>query len=791
VSQTEARRRTGLWVWCGLAVALAVVLCFVPLFDLLGYELALAVTPLCAAAALQLGLREVAHHRARLPFSAREAADLRPFRAMFGLVIAALIRAAPVLLLPLVISIANMLRVRNCNPAIGLVWYGVLPVASAVFAASLGVALGVVLPALTRPLASVGAALALLLAALGWCLWRLWAAPPIFVFDPLFGYFAGSIYDEHVAVPTALWWARGYHAALVAAALTGGALFLDGHALRTRVRAARRRHGLMLLALASFAAALAGYRCGPALGYRHDAATIAAALGGERRTEHFVLHYRPDGPYAAEIADVGTELELDHARLRAQLGIEPLTPVHAYLFGSALEKQALMGAGHTYIAKPWRGEIYVNHEPFPQLVLAHELAHVFGARAGDPILGVARHGLRLDVGLIEGLAEATSWRSGSLTADEVVRVLELLGRAPSLDAVMSPRFWSLPAQQAYAIAGSFCRFLLDERGAGPLLSLYRAGGDRAAYPHLYGADFATLEGRWRARIATVAIEPATLERERDRILRPSIFRRPCAHELARLLELARARAGLGDHEGARALYARVCADEPDDPGHLDEELIEASRADARAEARAVAARLLAHPKASAKQRAAAHAVLGDLFARQGAHAEAARQYALAEREPTDEGTARLYTVERTLAERIAQGEPGPLLAARVQALAALAHAGTNPAEDYLRLTRAASDAPADALLAYLAARQLSGRALWSESEALLARALAGALPDDRFVHEAERLRAEIAFRRRDFAGAAARFEALAGRGTPAFRADAQAWAERARFFAAHAPAEKP
>jgi hypothetical protein len=644
----------------------------------------------------------------------------------------------------------------------------------------------VLLPAATRPLASLGAALAVLLGALGWCLWRLWAAPPIFVFDPLFGYFAGSLYDEHVAVPIALWWARGYDAMLAAAVLAIAALFLDGHALRARVRASRGRLGLALVALAALAGALAGYRAGPRLGYRHDAATIAAALGAERRTEHFVLHYRADGPYAAEIDDVGTELELDHARLRAQLGIEPLAPVHAYLFGSALEKQALMGAGHTYIAKPWRGEIYVNHEPFPQTVLSHELAHVFGARAGDPILGVARHGLRLDVGLIEGLAEAVSWHSGSLTADETVRVLELLGRAPSLDAVMSPRFWSLPSQQAYAIAGSFCRFLLDQRGAQALLSLYRAGGDRAAYPALYGADFPTLEARWRERIAAVAIEPATLERERDRILRPSIFRRPCAHELARLLELARARAGLGDHEGARALYARVCADEPDDPGHLDEELIEASRADSRAEARAVAARLLAHRKASAKQRAAAHAVLGDLFARPGEHREAARQYALAEHEPTDEGSARLYTVERTLAELIADGAAGPLRTARVQALGALARAGTSPAQDYLDLTRAATEAPDDALLSYLAARQQSGRALWAESEALLARALAGALPDDRFVREAERLRAEIAFRRRDFASAATRFQALTGHGSAAARADAQAWAERARFFAAHA-----
>ena len=33
-----------MWAWAGVALALSLVLCFVPLFDLLGYELALAVT---------------------------------------------------------------------------------------------------------------------------------------------------------------------------------------------------------------------------------------------------------------------------------------------------------------------------------------------------------------------------------------------------------------------------------------------------------------------------------------------------------------------------------------------------------------------------------------------------------------------------------------------------------------------------------------------------------------------------------------------------------------------------
>ena len=779
-SRVAARRAPLAWGAIGALVAGG--LCFVPLFDLVGYELALAIAPLAAIAALHLALRRVARRRAAASFAAREAADVAPLRALAGLALGGLVDAVPLLVAPLVVVGLNGLRVRNCNPAIGLAWYAILPLASAAFAAALGAAIGVLAPRATGRLA-LPVAIAVALGALAASLARLYRAPPIFVFDPIFGYFAGSLYDEHVAIPRALGWARAYHVAIAAAALAVAAWLLDGHALAARPLAARGRRRAALRAAALIAAAAALYRLGPTLGYRHDAGSIAAALGGERRTDHFVLHFRPDGAYGRELDDVALELELRHALLRERLGIAPARPVHAYLFDSAEEKQRLMGAGHTYIAKPWRGEIYVNHEAFPQAVLAHELAHVFGAAAGDPLLGVARRGLRLDVGLIEGFAEAVTWHGASLVPDEQARVLDLLDRLPALDTVMSPAFWSLPAQQAYAVAGSFCHFLLERAGAPALVALYRAGGARDAYRAIYGASFDALSAEWLAAIRRVVVPPEVLARERERLLRPSIFRRPCAHEVARRVEAARASAARGDHETARRLYAQVCADEPDDPGHLDELLGETARAGRAADAADIGERLLAHPKTTAAQRGVALAALGDLRALAGAPSAAAALYARAERHPADEAVARLYTVKRLLAERAADAAE-PVRRGSRAALAALAGGGVDADEELAAITRAAADAPADPLLAYLAARQLAARARRGEARRLLARALAGPLPDERFAREARRLDGELAFRERDYAGAAAAFDRLAEVGTPAQRLDAALWATRARFFGA-------
>ncbi len=774
---TSSSQRRLMWVWAVVALTLAGVLCFVPLFDLIGYELSLAVAPLAALASTHLGLRTVACARAVESRAARETAEVRPLSAVLRLWRHTVARTLPVLLLPLGALALNGLRVRNCNPGIGLVWYAVLPLCSAAFGSALGVALG-----LAQQRSSVWIALAPMLVTVGWSLARLYLEPPIFVFDPLFGYFAGSVYDERVTVPTALLFARGYHLAMGLGLVTVCAMFLDGATLRLRWRSRRGP----LLALMCIAAAVEMYRLGPKLGFREDAQTIAAALGGTRVTSHFVLHYAPRGPYVRELDDVARELEFRWWELETTLGHAPNVAVHAYLFSNAGDKQALMGAGHTYIAKPWRREIYVNHEPFPQPVLGHELAHVFGADLGDWLLGLPRVGLRLDVGLTEGFAEALTWQGGALTPDESSAVLEKLHRLPTLDAVMSHDFWSLPAQQAYAVAGSFCHRLIERHGMERFVRLYQAGGSRSAYDTIFGQSFAALASEWLTYIRSIELPSGVLERERDRILRPSIFRRPCARELARKLELARQASGRGDHSEAETLLQAVCADEPDDPGHLEELLGERQRGGNTPGARQIAQRLLSHPKLSASQRAATYAVLADLDATERHFGDAAAAYRKAESQPADESQGRLYTVKRVMAERLAAGRDVPAIRPSLEAiLATLVKPSGDGALDFARLTAGAHADADDPLLAYLAARQLANKGSWTEAEALLTHALAGGLPDERFDREAQRLDAEMAFRRRDLLLAATRYDALTHVGPAAARLDAARWARRARWFEAH------
>src|SRR5690606_34710783 len=91
------------------------------------------------------------------------------------------------------------------------------------------------------------------------------------------------------------------------------------------------------------------------------------------------------------------------------MGIEGKDRITAYLFRDPGQKRRLMGAATTYIAKPWRKEVYLQDSGFPHPVLGHEIAHVVaGSFSQGPFRIGGGMGLRSNPGLVEGIAVAAS-----------------------------------------------------------------------------------------------------------------------------------------------------------------------------------------------------------------------------------------------------------------------------------------------------------------------------------------------------------------------------------------------
>jgi hypothetical protein len=762
VSAVNARVGRRFWAWAGLLGLLALALDFVPLFDVLGYDFAFALGLAAAFAGVDLGHGVVAPGRA----AAAAGLATEPASPPYELgrhVVTALAAALAALALPLLLSLANAARVRNCSLGAGLGFFGLLPVATTLFAAPAGV-----LAATFASRRGRLVAWALPVLSLAWALWRLYEGPAVFAFDPFGGYFPGPIYDEALRPPARLLQFRLVNLVWIAAAVGVGLAAIG------RGRDPRRwRRGWVFVALPLVVGSLGLFAARGALGFAVGRADLRAALDRELRTEHFVVRYASTaGKTPVDLALEAEDFEFRYAELVVALGDEPAGVVTVWEFPSADVKKALVGAGHTLYAKPWTREIFLQTERFPSSRLRHELAHVFAGAFGDPLFGVAFawrwHGPvplpTLAMGLVEGLAEAAdaSDPEGASTIHQDAAAMIADGLAPPLSAVVGAGFSGQSGARAYTLAGSFCTYLLETRGPEPLRALYRSAGN---FTDVYRTPLANLEDEWRRFLLRQPLSPRDKARASEQFRRPAIFKKICARELAARVAEAR---GLERAAPATAvrLLEDACRDDPHEPGYR----LELAQARAFAGERRAALDALGRLAGDADVTQPLHAQAASLAAELQFHAgdfanataEEQRVLALA----TEDGDRRLAMAKlRALATPAARETLGRVLFGdELGAAGADAVLTFHLMGEYTRLH------PADRVGPYLLGRQLLGRdpaqalpflrRACDDTAPLGAREEAGALPP-LFERECRRMIAEADYRLGDFERARAALTLLA------------------------------
>ncbi|MBK9031665.1 MAG: hypothetical protein IPL61_10080 [Myxococcales bacterium] len=752
-------------VWTAAAILVALALTRTPLFGVLGFEFALVMAGFGSLCGLDLGAAWIRRRRAQGP------------APLARTVLEAVAVPTAIVLVPLLMVVVRGLWTRTCDPGFGVRAFGALALASTVLAAGSGAAIALIVGP-RRWLGALAPYLVLLaLIALG--VQRFRSAPPVWSYSPLVGFFPGNLYDEDIQLRAALGWARLEQLATVLAALAAVAARYDRAtvALRWRGRglAWRPATGAVVAALVAL-----GLRASAgSLGYAIDAGDIAAELGGEYRTAHFVIRYDDTPAIRADLALIAADHEFRLAQVCAAIGVTPaeVGTIHAFYFATAERKAALMGARHVEMAKPWLRQIYVTHEDFPHPSLRHEIAHVVAGRFGDPWFHVAaRRVLGLPVlvnpGLIEGLAVALDWpgSSRSMTPHQAMRAMEQLGFAPDPSEVFSVRFLTLSSARGYTAAGSFMRFLLDTYGAAPVRAVYASGGDFAG---AFGKPRAALVAEWRAMLATITVPAADLEAARERFRQGGVFERPCPHARARREAEAGRRLQRGDRRGAIALLRGLCRDAPDEPGAnltLAAVLVAGDERD-QAEGQAAYVRW-ASPERGAPIRAIALEALARLAGRAGDRVGAQARVDEALALPLDDERRRTFeAMDQALRS---PSVAGPFLRG---------YFFGSGDDDLAWAAMAVALDPTDAFARYLLALQLIERRFPVIATVVLDGALAAGLPSPRFVRAAGRRLAIAAWRADDrpaLERAAARLAATGVEVDAALAADWRARAAAAR-----------
>ncbi|MCA9597403.1 MAG: tetratricopeptide repeat protein [Myxococcales bacterium] len=519
-----------------VAATIAVVLLggigFLPLFGGPGYEAALAaglVLPALGAVATAV---EVASARPA-PLDAYGRGLLSGFRLA---------------LLALLVTLAHGFRVGFCDPWDDIALFALGPGVGAVMGGAWGALVGLLAGARRRPrLWAVVLAFAGPVAGCLISLWRFFSSPMVFAFDPFFGFFAGPLYDTVITGTRGL---LSYRAGSLATLLAGAALFQH---LDERFG---RRWGVILGGALAAAASLGITVAGGKLGHWSTVSTIAEELGRSVKSERCNVVYDA-GIYERDARLFAEECSAHVRQIEAYFDAKGPDHVTAFLFLNEAQKGRLMGAQSTYIAKPWRREIYVQFARYPHPVVGHELAHVVsGAFAPGPFhVAGPLHGWIPDPGRIEGVAVAARPdEDDDLSLAEWARAMRDEKLLPPLSRVFRLSFLGENSATAYTVAGAFVAWFHDHYGARALREWY---GGKTLPEVSGGKDLAQLEAEWMKYLDGVTLDDRARIAARARFDRPAIFGRQCPHVVDALAQEAGGKLGAGDHVGAEEIYQRV------------------------------------------------------------------------------------------------------------------------------------------------------------------------------------------------------------------------------------------
>ncbi|RYZ04495.1 MAG: tetratricopeptide repeat protein [Myxococcales bacterium] len=590
------------------------------------------------------------------------------------------------------------LRVGFCDAPLGYELWATGPGPGAVMGGAWGAAAGLFALRFQRQrLVAVLAALAGPIGCIAIGFWRFYTSPMVFGFDPFVGYFAGPLYDTVVDPGTRLFSYRiGTVASLLAFAALAWHVELTDAA---RFRLARReRRGIVVAGALAASLSLAITLSGPRLGHWHTRASIEEGLGRSLTVGRCTVAYSAGVP-RVDAARVGDECVGHLPEIEGYLGAKGPEHVTVFLFASDGEKGAYMGASHTYIAKPWRAELYIQAAGFPHPTLGHELVHVVTGSFGPGPFRVAGPlgGLIPDPGRIEGIAVAASpGEDDDFTLLEWAKALLDLGLLPEMPDIFRLGFLTKSHNAAYTVSGAFVSWFHDRYGADSVRGWY-AG--QPIEQVAQGKTLLALDREFRADLSKIQLRPELAAMAKARFDRPSIFGRVCPRRVDRDLAIAEGRLGAGDTRGAREALQALLKLEPQNTRARLGLALCSVREGALDDAIQRYQALATDPRLSVLERAAALEARGDIQTMAERSADAMAAYREVSALDADEDRRRTMEV-KTLAAGY-----GPRQGAALRALL-IGDARLGPSWDEAAPLLGAQAAAGDPLAQYLVGRNL-------------------------------------------------------------------------------------
>ncbi len=278
--------------------------------------------------------------------------------------------------------------------------------------------------------------------------------PQLYFYNPLFGYFSGTLYDESIVITNKLILYRMFN-------------LLIGVGILWSVIEVKRKKIIkdVLIIIILIAFSFGVWSLKPAFGFATNVDLLKNKLGQEIQTRHSKIYTPLDyenGKYAALL------YEYYYERL-GELFKSNGEQMEVFIFKDSQQKNELFGSGSADVAKPWKKQIFTDIGSL-ESTLKHEMVHVLMAKYSAPPFYIP-----LNPALLEGVASALDNNYYGCPLHFMARTAYGNGYRMDINKLFSDySFYSNYAGLSYVYAGSFVKYIIDKYGIKSAIEFYRS-----------------------------------------------------------------------------------------------------------------------------------------------------------------------------------------------------------------------------------------------------------------------------------------------------------------------------
>lgn len=415
------------------------------------------------------------------------------------------------LLLPLAVIIINSFFSIRCPLLEGFAFYIVITFPSIVVGMALGLFVSFIFHKFRVILFVI-----LFLIILFIPLYEFYTNPQVYFYNPIFGYFPGTIYDEALSIDFRLIIYRVFNLIFF-----GSIIFFTWRAIFLGHRTYR-----VLLSGISLIVAILFFYLSPVFGFSTNLARIKKYLDKEITTNHFNIYYSSELNENL-IKSIALYHEYYFEALSKFFKVNPDVKFTSFLFLNPKQKKELLGSANADMAKPWLHQTYIDYDDFSS-ILKHELAHCFAGFFGTGPFKIADN-------LNPYLTEGTAVAADPIYDDNDVNHLAALAYKnkfrPDFSDFFNPLgFFIQPSSTSYIYAGSFSSYLINNYGIKKFKDLYSS----INFEKIYDRSLGELSKQYFSYLDSTKTT-ATMDKAYYYFGRTSIFYKACPRYIANTL----------------------------------------------------------------------------------------------------------------------------------------------------------------------------------------------------------------------------------------------------------------